>query len=241
MSMQASNATDRPDPTGRVAPLFGFAVCGSAGFVVGFRLAAEPSGFGNGPARLALVLVVAGVLMTAAWVLVSRLRRAASDVALRDATSSLYNRVYMDEMVARLAARDDRAGRSQIALVMLRIDYLEQIGLRYGQSAADRVLGLVGRKIRSQAREGDIAARFDQQTLAVFLQCEEAEQAVAFGRRLATLLGAEQLDWRGDVIKVTASMGVAVRALGESVDALSGRAAARLAQASGSGSGRILF
>ena len=46
----------------------------------------------------------------------------------------------------------------------------------------------------------------------------------AFCRRLTTLLGSEQLDWYGDVIKVSATMGITVRKAGESLRDLQQRA-----------------
>ncbi|MCB1637103.1 MAG: hypothetical protein KDI51_21130, partial [Xanthomonadales bacterium] len=76
---------------------------------------------------------------------------------------------------------------------------------------------------------------FDDTHLAVFLHCREADQAVAFGRRLSMLLSGQQLDWHGDLIKVTVSMGIALRETGESMEQLNARAAARLAAAAGPG------
>ena len=43
---------------------------------------------------------------------------------------------------------------------------------------------------------------------------------VAFGRRLAMLLSGQQIGWRGDLIKVTVGMGVALRRTGESLEQL---------------------
>ena len=57
---------------------------------------------------------------------------------------------------------------------------------------------------------------------------------------LGQTLRAEQLDRNGDVIKVTVSMGIAVRTVNESLDALCARAAERLAQAADGAAGQIV-
>jgi diguanylate cyclase (GGDEF)-like protein len=225
--------------TARALPLVTFAACGISGFVIGAGQTAPTSAFVMDRSQLAAFLVFAVILVVAGAWMIARTRRIAGDAAVRDAITGLYDRAYVEDWVPRLMARDDRAGHSQLALIVLRIDLLDQIERRYGAAVTAQALRLVGRKICSQIRTGDIPARLDARTLGVFLQCDEAEQAVAFGRRLGMLLGAEQLDWRGDVIKVSASMGVAVRATNESLDALYARAADRLRQASDSGSGQI--
>lgn len=188
----------------------------------------------------AVMLLVVTLLLFSAVALLLRGRHSSADDAMRDPTTRLYKRICMDEMVPALMARDDRAGISQMTLVMLRIDFLDDIRDRYGRPAADRVLEVLGRKVRSQTRAGDVPVRFDEQCLAVFLQCGEVEQAIAFGRRLGTLLAGEQLELGGDVIKITLSMGIAVRQPCESLQQLLVRAAEKLGSANDAGSNRIL-
>lgn len=223
------------DMTPALATVLVFTVSAIVGFIAGAGSA--PAGGGGALAAVALLsLAIGGIAMLGA----ARWRRVDVDAALRDPTTGLYHRVCMDQLVPRLAARDDRADHSQITLVLLRIDLFDRLGSRYGRAFTDQALSLVGQKVRSQAREGDVPARFDLQTLAVFLQCEETAQAVAFGRRLATLLETEQIEVQGDVVKVSVSMGIAVRAPGEPLEELYRRAGDRLAQAADGASGQIL-
>lgn len=159
---------------------------------------------------------------------------------LRDAPTGLYNRLYTDEVVPGMAARHDRSGESQLAMLLLKIDFLDDIRRRYGQAAVDAVLALLGRHVLGQSRDGDIAAHIDAERVVVFVRCQEVEQATAFGRRLSMLLAREQLDWRGDVIKITSSMGVVMRDLGESMDSLYERATANLNAARACGPNSIV-
>lgn len=186
-----------------------------------------------------LLLAVALLAALLAGVLLVRVRRGTVDATARDPVTTLYTRGYADEMVPRLMARDDRDGRSELALVLIGVDYLDEVRRRYGDRAVDEVMHLVGRQICGQARADDLPSRYDDVHLAVFLHCRETDQAVAFGRRLAMLLSGQQIDWHGDLIKVTVSMGVALRRTGESLEQLSGRAVAGLAVAAGRGPGQI--
>ena len=199
---------------------------------------------GPGPAMLpgtmqagnqGLLLGIALLAALLAGVAFVRVRRGYADTIARDAVTALYTRQYVDEMVPRLMARDDRGGCSELALVLIGVDFLDDIRQRYGDRVVDEVMRLVGRQICGQARADDLPSRFDDTHFAVYLHCREADHAVAFGRRLAMLLSGQQLDWHGDLIKVTVSMGIALRETGESMEQLNARAAARLAAAAGPG------
>jgi diguanylate cyclase (GGDEF)-like protein len=156
-----------------------------------------------------------------------------------DKLSGLHLEPSANEMVGRLVARDERAGRSEIALVVISIDGLEQLVARYGNEILKAALGLVGRQIRSQVRGSDIAFRIRPYLLGVYLHCEETEQASAFGRRIAMLLSTQQLEWQGDEIKLTVSMGIATRHAGEDLDQLRQRAERLRERADADGGNRI--
>ncbi len=144
--------------------------------------------------------------------------------ALHDALTGLYSRIYAAEALPGLAARDDREGRSRMVLVRLQIEAIGELDRRYGSAAVELVTRMVGHHIRSQTREDDLPVAPDQRGFAIFLHCEELEQARTFCRRLGTLVRSEQLDWQGDVIKVSVRMTITARRLGESIAALERRA-----------------
>ncbi len=180
-----------------------------------------PAGSGTHAAALlalgiALLLIACGLLL--------RSRRSLLQSALRDPLTGLYTALYAAEALPGLVARDDRVGQSRLVLVRIRIDAIDDIRRRYGGRAVDLVLHTAGGLILGQTREDDLPVEPDDDGFAVFLHCEEIDQARAFCRRLATLLHSEQLDWNGDVIKVSASTRIAVREIGEPIDSLQARA-----------------
>lgn len=174
-----------------------------------------------------LLTGVAASLIAAALLLMRRDRARPVDELLRDPATGFYRRAYVDAMLANLMARDDRNGRSQLALVSIHVDYLDDIDRRYGKAASERLLQFCARQLRGQCRECDLPQRNDN-GFEVFLQCEDVVQAEAFCRRLTLLLAREQFEVEGDVLKVETRMGAAVRDAGESVDSLRERSVARL-------------
>jgi len=190
------------------------------------------------PDQSAAALLVAGSCLVGAMVLRLRGRRRALADA-QDPLSGLFAPGHAAEVLPGLLERDDRTGRSRLALVQIEIDLIEGLRERYGKDATDGVLADVGRHILSQTRGVDLPTVGERRGFAVYLRCTEVEQAGAFCRRLATLLRSDQLEWGGEVIKLSASMGVALRQIGEPLDEFQDRARHKLAEAKTAGGGRI--
>ena len=223
-------------PAERAALLFAFLGMALVGFVIGAwePLVADPSvAFGgrrsvatNPPAGL---LGLAVLFVGAAFLLARRGHKAGGEGLLCDPETGLYRPAYVAEAVNQLIAQDDRDGRSRLALVLIEIDFLDDVRRRYGRSATDQLLARVGRHVREQSRESDLPMR-DAYRFVVYLRCEDLEQADAFSRRLAILLSAEQFELQGDVVKVGVSMGATIRRTGEPLESMQRRAAAGLAE-----------
>lgn len=154
--------------------------------------------------------------------------REVAAVGITDAVSGLYVEGHGDELVSRLVARDDRAGRSATMLVVIRVDFLEQLIARYGKDVIDIVVHAVGHQIRDQIRTTDIAVQVPGYRFGIYLHCGEMEQAQAFCRRIAMLLQSRQIPWQGDELKLAISMVIAARVPGEPLGQLKQRALLRL-------------
>jgi len=236
--MHPSTATARNHPAILRAVFLGLVGTGLLGYVVSGWLSEAPQTMPGvygaaagaqavllpmGPGA-AMAMIVGFILLCAACIVLLRSRQGLAASALRDPLTGLHTRVYAAEALPGLAARDDRDGRSRLVLVSVEIDAIGELRHRYGGAAAQMVTGLVGQHIRSQTRETDLAVEPDEHGFAIYLHCDELDQARAFCRRLSTLLSSEQLECGGDVLKVSASMQVTPRRLGESIEALHLRA-----------------
>lgn len=182
-------------------------------------VAAASGSPGQFPVEVVIVLSIVLVLL-----LLWRRRAPALDHSPRDRTTGLYQPAFVAESLRNQFARDDREGRSHLALVLIEIDDLETLRGRYGRTAVDSISALLGQRIGSQVRAGDLPMRVSDSRYAVYLQCDELEQAAAFSRRVAMLLSRDQLEFRGDVVKLTTRSVNVLRSPGESPDSLLERA-----------------
>ncbi len=218
------------NPAERAAQLFAFLGMVVIGFVIGAWGPLPADGLMDSmPHRPGLLVGVAVTLIGVAVGLARHVHRAGSD-GLRDPLTGLYRTDYVNEAVDQLVARDDRDGRSRLALILIEIDFLDDVRRRYGRSAVDELLVCVGRQVCGQSREEDLPMR-DADRFFVYLRCDELEQADAFSRRLSMLLSGEQFEVQGDVVKVSVSMGATMRQSGEPLESLQRRATAAQGQA----------
>jgi diguanylate cyclase (GGDEF)-like protein len=233
--------TAQRDPASKIPQLLvliGLAAWGALLFSWTSGVAPDRLESGNGAALTVALLLMVGVFPIAATVLLWHARRSGGNGVVREPATGLYQMRFVDEVLEGLMADDDRSGTSRLVLVRIAIDFLEDLAQRHGPMAMETIRRRVGRHIVSQVRRGDLPAVGDGAGFAVYLRCTEAEEAEVFCRRLATLLRSDQLEVQGSVIKVSTSMGVALRRIGEPKDALEARARQNLARAVAAGGDR---
>ncbi|MEO7665029.1 MAG: GGDEF domain-containing protein, partial [Candidatus Limnocylindrales bacterium] len=141
--------------------------------------------------------------------------------AFHDPLTGLANRRGFLETVSR--ALHTGAGT---AALFLDLDDFKHVNDNMGHDAGDALLSAIGQRIVATVRPGDVACRLGGDEFAVLLPSTndiEAAEAVA-SRLLAALSVAVNVE--GVAIRVTASVGVSIRAAGEpmSVDDLLRRA-----------------
>jgi GGDEF domain-containing protein len=151
------------------------------------------------------------------------------ETGLRDRNTGLLLPRHADEIAGTLVARDVRAGDSRLVLAVMVLDEADALIKRYGKEPMERLLAMVAETLKTQCRGADLPFRLSKRELAVYLHCGGLEQAEAFRRRMQMLLGSQQLDWHGDVLKPGVRMGMAVHRPGLSLTALRVAARERLA------------
>ena len=177
------------------------------------------------------LLLFGGILLAVfAGVWLWRSRIPGNDPDVLDALTGLYKRDYADRMVQARLEENRVDAPLRVALVVMQLDPMDRIEARYGRAAVNELLRLLGAQIQGQVRSGDLAVRYTSRRLGVYLYCREIEQAQAFGRRIAMLSAAQQLDWQGDIIKVTVAMGIALHMPDETLAHLGVCAEAKLTE-----------
>jgi diguanylate cyclase (GGDEF)-like protein/PAS domain S-box-containing protein len=137
------------------------------------------------------------------------------DAALTDPLTGLHNRRGLEGRSEALHFRPGGAPVSQV-WIMVDIDHFKRVNDTHGHEAGDEVLKAVAEALRSTARGADLVARFGGEEFVLVLPDTSAELAVRIAERLRLAIEALSTDVGGQIIRVTASFGVAQRAAQES-------------------------
>jgi diguanylate cyclase (GGDEF)-like protein/PAS domain S-box-containing protein len=137
------------------------------------------------------------------------------DAALTDPLTGLHNRRGLEGRAEAIHFRPGGALVTQV-WIMVDIDHFKRVNDTHGHDAGDEVLKAVADALRSTARVADIVARFGGEEFVLVLPDTSAEMAVRIAERLRLAIEALSTEVDGQVIRVTASFGVAQRAAQES-------------------------
>jgi len=110
------------------------------------------------------------------------------------------------------------------AIAFIQVDRLPQFRATYGHQAGDAVLRVIALTVRNGLRPSDLLGRWAQdQFLAILPNCAYAG-AQAVIERIQKLVTYARLQWWGDQLSVTTSIGFASVQGGDSMDSLVRRA-----------------
>lgn len=125
-----------------------------------------------------------------------------------DRLTGLNNRGHWEEELKREYSRHRRYG-STAALVMFDIDHFKKVNDTYGHQAGDKVIQAVADVVRNEARDTDIAGRYGGEEFVILLPDVDSAGARLFAERLRQKTEALAVDYDGQRIPFTISLGVA--------------------------------
>ena len=125
-----------------------------------------------------------------------------------DGLTGIANRRSFDRMLAQEWSRAQRAS-APLSLIMLDVDHFKHFNDHYGHPAGDKVIQLVAEVVREVIRESDIAGRYGGEEFVVLLPDVDKIGARLFAERLRQLVEALVVDYEGQEIRFTISLGVA--------------------------------
>jgi diguanylate cyclase (GGDEF)-like protein len=125
-----------------------------------------------------------------------------------DALTGLVNMRAFSRIQRREHARAERYDRTY-AVLLLDMDNLKAINDRYGHEAGNRAIVLVANVITRVIRNTDIAARFGGDEFVVLLAETNAKEAEEVARRIRSSISNTTLDYRGNIIRTSTSVGIA--------------------------------
>ncbi len=156
------------------------------------------------------------------------------DEALRDPLTGLLNRRGLDAAAGELFRPEQGVG-----VAIIDLDHFKSINDRFGHATGDQVLVRAAALLAGTTRDGDVLARTGGEEFCVLLKHVTSAQAAQASERLLARL--RSADWDGIVpgLRVTASIGLALRDGDETLESVSRRADAALYRAKAEGRDRV--
>jgi len=136
--------------------------------------------------------------------------RSLQEAALTDALTGLPNRRYALERMQQEWAASDRSARS-LACMVIDLDCFKQINDIYGHDVGDMALRLASETMRRVLRSQDVICRTGGDEFLVICPETSEEEVVACGERLRREIENLALANEDQVLRLSISVGVAVR------------------------------
>lgn len=162
---------------------------------------------------MSMVLALATVIALL-WLALTVHRLALHRIAQTDSLTGLLNRRALEEILRRELARCQRSG-SRLGIMLIDLDYFKQVNDSLGHFAGDDVLRRIGIVLRDGTRPSDVLARYGGEEFVVVLRNASLDESLVVAERIRQQI-AGMAGLPGSM-NLTASIGVAVNQLGDSV------------------------
>ncbi len=162
--------------------------------------------------------------------------------SMTDPLTTLANRKYFDEALARCVA-DAVATTDPLSLILTDIDHFKSFNDTHGHLTGDQVLRLVAMTVKQNVKGQDIAARYGGEEFAVVLARTSLREANAVADQIRRAVMSHELLKRstGEHLgRVTVSIGVASHRRGDTINSLIERADCCLYAAKRNGRNRVI-
>lgn len=154
--------------------------------------------------------------------------------ARSDSLTQIPNRRSFDERLADLLSEYDKQ-ETPFSLIMLDLDHLKKVNDKHGHAAGDAMLVVFARLLFDFVRDVNNVARMGGDEFAILLPRSDVDEASHSAERLQERIEQTSVRYKEHEIKLSASLGVAEIAAGETGDALWDRADKALYRAKNSG------
>lgn len=142
----------------------------------------------------------------------TQLNKALQEIALSsriDGLTQVFNRKYWEECLAIEFSRACRY-KHELALVMLDLDEFKMLNDTYGHQGGDKVLVESACAINELLRMGDMFGRYGGEEFAVILPNTDITGAEEVAERIRQTIANNKIEFQGQCLSVTVSIGVAV-------------------------------
>lgn len=135
--------------------------------------------------------------------------KALEKISQVDVLTELYNRRYFDEMFDH-EWKVARRANTPLTLIICDIDFFKQVNDKHGHLAGDEYLKKTAELLTSVfKRDTDIVARFGGEEFVILLPGTEPESVYDMAEDFRAKLASSQVDYNGQKLKTTISLGMA--------------------------------
>ena len=168
-----------------------------------------------------------------------RLQDLLTEHAHIDPLTGLPNRRALDKRLQEESARVERHG-GRLSFIMADIDHFKAVNDRYGHHVGDQLLQEVGGALVKQCRKTDFSARYGGEEFAVVVPQTDAAGAAILAKRCWREISQVGLIVKNEIVRVSASLGVADADADSSLQELVRNADEALYRAKGAGRDQVV-
>lgn len=129
-------------------------------------------------------------------------------LASTDALTGVMNRRSLEWEAARLLARCSRTGET-LGVMMIDVDHFKSINDRHGHLVGDEVLRHLTAVAQKSIRCGDYLARYGGEEFCILLPASIEKDAWILAERLRQVFASTSIEFGGEVLRSTISIGIA--------------------------------
>ena len=139
--------------------------------------------------------------------------------AITDILTGLYNRRYLQVIFPKLEA-EARRNDSQIAAILIDIDYFKKINDTYGHVTGDMALAHFADELKKYSRANDYLFRIGGEEFLILSITEDINGIYKFAEKLRLAIEQSSLHYMGNDIQLTISCGISLADLSNDNEAV---------------------
>lgn len=168
---------------------------------------------------------------------VERSNRELKRISITDSLTKLYNRTKTDKVIEEEISRIDRT-RSKFSVILFDIDHFKSVNDIHGHQVGDRVLVDMAEIVGNAVRKTDVVGRWGGEEFIIICTETDLDGAITVAEKVRQSIEEHVFE---EVGVVTCSFGVSESTLGDTSNAIVGRADEALYSAKKSGRNRVVF
>jgi len=130
--------------------------------------------------------------------------------SLHDPMTNLYNRRFLEEFIDTLAGQIKREQESY-SILMLDVDFFKMVNDTYGHDVGDKVIVAIGKVLRENVRESDLAIRYGGEEFLILLHNASEDGTLEVAKKIHAAFASIVFDaGNGETLQKTMSIGISV-------------------------------